>query len=954
MPAGTKRKKHQDRDKYYRLAKEQGLRSRASFKLSQINRKYRILTPHTPFVLDLCAAPGGWSQICSRILPKTSRIISVDILPIRSLGPSVTTVIGDITTSKCQSEINRCANDAKIDVVLCDGAPNVGASYDKDAFNQNEIALSALKCATKHLKANGTFMTKIYRSKDYTAYLWVVKQFFRKVDAVKPTASRMQSAEMYLVCQGYLNPTKIDSKMFDPRVVFEEVEDNNLKPLSVFSKAFGMQKRFRQGYDMRILDATMRNIGSVKKFVEQEDPIGMLSSCTGLSFTCDECELGECKCKFYLNHKLTTSEIRTCLSDLKVLGKGDFKGIINWRLKLKAELLSNADTSSKEKGEVEVEENEDEDGMEDGDDDGSDKEEDDIQEEIAELGKKRLREKKKSKKKERKLAAKKRKRISLGLDLNSSEVPDNDKIFSLASITSKGDLEAIREIDLNEVDEGVLPNENDVEEEFDSSSVQAKEEESEDENGYSYRLDRELDEAYDLYLSETKSSEAKQGTKMAKRVKKRVKMKAMENAAEDDKIMESLQGDTVSYAKLLQGPKDSDDEDEDDESDDGFHSVPLTPVEFQKQNENPLIHKLPETQSQKRDRWFSNPVFSAIQSATQEATVSSLVRESEAAKEEDSDIEVDNLESEEEDNVTAREVIASIPKTDKQIRHEKRVRDIARQERKKAKRAARAGERPDFEIAEPDEETTPMNNQQKQKLMEARELIKKGMGAVQKSKDNGFKVVPAEADPLPVLDARRYDSDHEEYDSDDQARTLALGTMMLRRSKAKALVDASYNRYAWNDPADLPEWLIDDENRNYRPQLPIPPQLVQKMKERYLQLAEKPIAKVAQARARKNKRVKDKLQAAKKRAEAVANSSDMTEAMKLKSISKAMRAGDKSKPGKTYVVSQKGGKTRGRKGVKLVDKRMKNDKRSLSRSSKKKKSGKQGGLTGSKKRRRHS
>ena len=204
------------------------------------------------------------------------------------------------------------------------------------------------------------------------------------------------------------------------------------------------------------------------------------------------------------------------------------------------------------------------------------------------------------------------------------------------------------------------------------------------------------------------------------------------------------------------------------------------------------------------------------------------------------------------------------------------------------------------------------------------------------------------------MDTRKYDSENEDYDSDDYATTLALGTMMLRKSKEKALVDASYNRFAWNDPEGLPDWFLDDENKHYRPQLPIPPALMAKMKEKFLALTTRPIAKVAEARARKNKRAKDKLAAAKKKAEAVANSSEMSEAMKLKAISKAMRGQDSSRPGKTYVVSKKGGKTKGGKGIKLVDKRMKNDKRSMDRAASKKKNGKKGGLTGSKRRRNHS
>jgi AdoMet-dependent rRNA methyltransferase SPB1 len=118
-------------------------------------------------------------------------------------------------------------------------------------------------------------------------------------------------------------------------------------------------------------------------------------------------------------------------------------------------------------------------------------------------------------------------------------------------------------------------------------------------------------------------------------------------------------------------------------------------------------------------------------------------------------------------------------------------------------------------------------------------------------------------------------------------------------------------------------------------------------------LSTRPIAKVAEARARKNRKVKSKLATAKKKAQAVASSSEMSESMKLKQISKALRS-DEAKKGasKQYVISKKGSK--GVKGATMVDKRLKSDKRSMERKQKTRKGGKKGGLTGSKRRRDHS
>lgn len=110
----------------------------------------------------------------------------------------------------------------------------------------------------------------------------------------------------------------------------------------------------------------------------------------------------------------------------------------------------------------------------------------------------------------------------------------------------------------------------------------------------------------------------------------------------------------------------------------------------------------------------------------------------------------------------------------------------------------------------------------------------------------------------------------EHYDDEDRARQLALGTMMLRNHRAKELVDAAYNRFSWNDDTDLPDWFIDDEKRHYRPQVPLPPALLEQMKQKFMSLAAKPIKKVAEARLRKRKRATQRLAAAKKKASALA------------------------------------------------------------------------------------
>lgn len=943
------------------------------------------------------------------------------------------------TSSSSGEKRNR--NEGTVDVVLHDGAPNIGASYDKDAYAQTELAVHALRCATQHLRHMGSFVTKIYRSKDSASFQWVVKQLFREVTTFKPKASRQQSAEIFYICQGYYKPDKIDPRLLDPKHIFEFVEGDTQgggkdtagapgadKKFNIFHKSWGQAKRQRGGYDTDHLDGTMRHIEPVTNFVfgaaSTMDAIQVLSTCTGLSFRgeTDDCP----KSSFLLNHPFTTNEIKTCVVDLKLLNKGDFKGLLLWRDKMltmwKEQQKSKGDDSDDDGSSDDEDDSDDE--SSDGDSAGED-DEDAIQKEIKKARERKLKERKRAKKKERKLMAKKRRQAALGMDLNAIEVQEHDQFFSLKTLQSVKDLENVAEVNLDKVTTeeafGKDSDDEDSDDEYGTPNyVKKGMPERDEDTGYSYRMESELDRAYEQFLENTKNGENKIGTKAAKRSKKLMREKMAQQSHEDHEILLSgkkgINQDAKAYAKLLQGGQDSDsdagDSDDNDEEgnyeeDDGFNDEPMTPAEHaakQKQktaakiatssgNTNPLIHEFPdEPTPMKTARWFSNPLFAEIGEAVNAAAASSDPMNSSSRKtidplpDDDDDHENDGDDEAErkrpkrkqrkeqketkDKKITADDVLASMPKTDKQKRHEKRIKAKERDERRQARRAKKMGEEGDFDLVPMNagtedgddefdddelEQMEGMSEEKKAKIREARKLIKAGMGkgaSSKKDEKDGFEVVEQDR-PLPVKDDRVYNSENEEYDSDDYVETMALGTMMLRHSKAKSLVDASYNRFAWNDPADLPEWFVDDENRHYRPQLPIPPALLAKMKEKMMALSTKPIAKVAEARARKNRKAKLKLAAAKKKAQAVANSSEMSEAMKLKTISKALRTDDRKAGRKEYIVSKKGQGKKGVKGGVMVDKKMKSDKRGMERAAKKRKHGKKGGLTGSKRRRHH-
>ena len=216
-------------DSFYFLAKKHGFRSRAAFKLIEINRKYKILEKSNG-ILDLCAAPGSWTQVANKISPNGSLVLGVDAQKIRPIK-NCYFLRGDITAPSIIKTIHKIKrlDGRQISVILHDGAPKIGASWLKDVLNQNELALSALKIGVYSLEKGGNFISKVFRSEFLHGILYISRCFFEKVLLFKPSASRNSSTEIYLICKKFKTIGKFDPFFFSSDYIFSFSEMKTIK-----------------------------------------------------------------------------------------------------------------------------------------------------------------------------------------------------------------------------------------------------------------------------------------------------------------------------------------------------------------------------------------------------------------------------------------------------------------------------------------------------------------------------------------------------------------------------------------------------------------------------------------------------------------------------------------------------------------------------------------------------
>jgi 23S rRNA (uridine2552-2'-O)-methyltransferase len=197
-------------DRYYRKAKQQGYRSRAAYKLLELQERYRFLHPGDS-VIDLGAAPGGWLQIAAKIVGPSGKIVGVDLQAIQPFQErNIVLLQGDMTDADVREKIKQLLS-GPADCLLSDLAPKLSGIRDADTARCFELNQSALSTAVELLRPGGALVIKSFISEELHAFTAAMKRYFLTVQRTKPEATRQGSSEFYFVGLGY-SPSPVHSR----------------------------------------------------------------------------------------------------------------------------------------------------------------------------------------------------------------------------------------------------------------------------------------------------------------------------------------------------------------------------------------------------------------------------------------------------------------------------------------------------------------------------------------------------------------------------------------------------------------------------------------------------------------------------------------------------------------------------------------------------------------------
>lgn len=860
MGQKAKKRGKQRLDAYYRLAKDQGYRARSAFKLIQLNRKYDFLSK-ARVAVDLCAAPGGWCQVCAKYMPMGSKIIGVDLDPIAPIR-GVKTFVGDITDEKTKKTIQMFLKKEPVDIVIHDGAPNVGGAWARDLFQQNALVLCALKLACQLLKPDGWFVSKVFRSPDYQKLIWVLKQFFEKVEATKPLASRMESAEIFVVCAGYKAPKIIDPKMFSAQEVFSEVgPEKILTGRGTFQVP---KSNVPMGYDdfMTVVHRT----ATLQDFMSADDPKAFLKHYHEIRFGPEDQPL--------LNSKWSKKEYLHLCQDLQQVGDADKRRLARWREQLlreqsKARLAAGGLHHEEDDGEgIEI--------SSDVADDGEHEPVDDATRMAEELLAIRKAQAKAIKNKQRKIVDRKLKQVrglinydphestteaaphqelfdseEEGSDL-SEEGEDSDANFAddpsewtIGKLTEipEGDMAEMFDRHFEEPDaklnlplDAKMTVEPDSDQEFDFGDASGKaghevyegqplqleegNEEAADVDNYGNYIPAFKPQRLEQFHIEGDEDEEAEEEEDPEAKKKRKREEKLDEAGKQSKWkrhhvnVESILNETFPKPRDLTRKRNK-------------KVLEEELVELHDPNASDSDSGAPNRRKQRKEELEAGRLRD--ESSDSDETVSELPSEDLSDGEDVSKMRLNPDKA----KLTTAELIKAkrkeVKKSNKEIRKEKQ-------------------------------------------LTGSQKKGKKG----KKEEDTSFQEVPmAMVDP------------------DVRARTLAIATKMLDKKSRREILEGSINRYTHNDDDDLPDWFIKDENRNCKIFLPVTAAEIDAQRARFTEMNSRPSKKVMEAMGRKRRKAQRILRSTLEKAKTDPRVRDKAKGLTLRTLmrSKAVKGG---------------------------------------------------------------
>ena len=910
-----KQKKHGKgrRDKFYFLAKEQGYRSRAAFKLIQLNKQFEFFES-ARVCIDLCAAPGGWLQVATRYMPMSSLVMGIDLDPIHPIK-GVTTLVGDITTPRVRKEISNFLKTWKADIFLHDGAPNMGQDWAHDAYSQALLVLESCKLACEFLTRGGTFVTKVFRSKDYNALMWVFKQLFNRVEATKPEASRGVSAEIFVVCLDYKAPDSIDPAMFEAGSVFADVEGDAKLP-DIFKST---QKRNRTGYADNV-GALLYKEAPLASLVDSDEPHILLADVN--KFTSDDPES-----RVYTSHPETSPEILECLADIRVLAKSDLRKLLKWRRKMR-KFAGMEDDWKKKPGAPNTKGEGDDDGGEGPSDevtrvtklDLKNPDEDLLAAEIAHFKERMKAIEKRKKRKARAQLVKYQQQLTLSMPTGDILQDTNEQrdLFGINSMATGTELNAIIEdgsVPLSTLDEEEVAGIFIPKREKGKGELKREEEAAaarelfgedagkfiDDTGRYEETLDHQLERAY-IAKREARASSNVRATvgKKIKRVRRLglstelyMNLKAEEMGISNDraamaKIRPRVDGDIFAEehaAAAAAGRGDDSSDDDADSSDEDPHSgseSESSDAKFFRQ----LEARRKERKAQVKD---ANPLLFDRNSGAASSSAA-LVFENDIFK----GLEVEG-------DVDAALKAHGVNVVGKKRKRGRGLEDEGGVEEEDGE-GGEGGEGGEVEVGGFDEE-------------EYESSTDTGSLELDDSSEGSFDVV--KMDPMSFSD------------SDDKAEYLAMAREMASRKRRESLIDKSYNRRAHNED-NLPAWYEDYLAENDKPNMPVTKEMVAELKALHKAVNARPLKRVAEAKARKKMRVVRKLDKMKRQVAQIMNDTDISESSRAKMIERLYRGGNKAmdKPKRRLIIGKRSTARAGKsmtRSYKMVDRRLRAD-----------------------------